>query len=104
MCEKCDVLQTSPDITGSFERSFLECLRPFNHSGPHLVRRSQQLDGEYVLWETLLCRGDDYFNCPGCQSDDPEDHCVEYRFISSLEARRYLLNMNIDWNELEIGE
>ncbi|OGG41534.1 hypothetical protein A2837_03475 [Candidatus Kaiserbacteria bacterium RIFCSPHIGHO2_01_FULL_46_22] len=86
MCEKCDFLASRSDIVGVDQYSvaegqdwWMECLRPKDHAGPHLIRRHS---GEYIAWEY-----DEECDCPDCQSEDPNDRCLFYGEVEEAEAK-----------------
>jgi hypothetical protein len=98
------------DITGYHHDSvvpedkerWLECLRPDDHKGPHLVRRHDEVGGQFVLWQKDPCFGEELDECPGCQNGDPEDECLIYAEIDQAEARRFITDPSLiveEWSD-----
>ena len=93
MTRKCDWLQTRRDIVGVDEFTvepgdvMQECLRPEGHAGPHLIKRLDQVGGDYVIWEKDVCG---YGTCEDCWGEDPNDECLVCGTVSLEEAQRYL--------------
>lgn len=92
MGEKCNHLISRPDIVGidefsagENEETFLECLRPSDHVGPHLVKRTDRIGGQFIIWEDDPC---DFGTCTYCDREDPEDNCLIFMEVSKEDADR----------------
>ena len=99
MCELCDEITDRGDITGHApfhedlvkegEDTFLCCLRPSGHKGPHLVKRYEEFGGKYILFALDYCVDGE---CYACESEDPSDSCMMYREASSAEEVSRLIS------------
>lgn len=64
-----------------------QCLRPEGHAGPHLIKRLDQVGGDYVLWEEDICS---VGTCDACDGEDPADNCLVFGVVSAEEAELYI--------------
>ena len=80
----CEYLVGRREIVG-FDNHYLECVRPEDHAGPHLVK---QPDGPYVAWEKDLCSPGE---CLDCDNEDPQDDCLCcWEITSAKEVQQYI--------------
>ncbi|MES2749607.1 MAG: hypothetical protein V4606_04415 [Patescibacteria group bacterium] len=75
------------------ESWWCECLRPYGHAGPHLIKRVERIGGQYVIWEQDCCEPG---TCEGCDGEDPEDYCLTFREVDEMVASRLIADGSLE--------